>query len=433
MIKRAALPTLALALTAVSINPAFANLTAEDVQYQISKAAILAENSPVNVRVEPGGHVVISRYRNVKANDNDCKIEAALIAKTLMEADPSISLISIYFFGKTAQSPVRQIDITTGDIKAFGSGATDKAQFLSSLQIKFPNLDPQQRIASALQGVQPSINRKFDIVIARDTIKVNTVLPAETDSRNAKLEALRVAERVKASYQGAPKKIVVQFNDPDSAEDRVISFDPAAMKELEINLTKVFEPISMVVTEHVQNELVAGPGVMQEARADAIGEIGELQKKKVSCGELIQQFTDIEQQVKNGADENQITTLLGKLVGQIHDKQKELKDAQAVASKKVAKAPEPTGPAAPMPTSWPNRRILSNIFGEIPDKGRIQADPDGYLNELMHRMNPSVAKTPDARQYKVALLQYFAMSLQQMGRPEQTQRVLRQLAQVQSH
>src|SRR5277367_711987 len=74
------------------------NLSKPEIITAIDKAKILAPGTSVNADVYRD-QVSISTYRNSRANDDDCKIEAAMIAKTVLDLAPKeISRIMVYFF-----------------------------------------------------------------------------------------------------------------------------------------------------------------------------------------------------------------------------------------------------------------------------------------------------------------------------------------------
>ncbi|MBP6595100.1 MAG: hypothetical protein KA255_18900 [Candidatus Obscuribacter sp.] len=77
-------------LLALTLTPTPAwSVTANDIISAIDKGKILAPSIRVNAQVRPDV-VYVSTYKNLKANDRDCKIEAVLLAKTVMDLAPEI-------------------------------------------------------------------------------------------------------------------------------------------------------------------------------------------------------------------------------------------------------------------------------------------------------------------------------------------------------
>jgi hypothetical protein len=115
--------------------PAMAAITAEEVVKVVEKAKILTSEYKVTASVG-GGEARINTYRNPKASDKDCKIDAVLIAKEVMQADPSaITRVSVRFYDTTNISRYREVVVRQGDVKAFGSRQMSPDALLSSIEI----------------------------------------------------------------------------------------------------------------------------------------------------------------------------------------------------------------------------------------------------------------------------------------------------------
>ena len=78
---------------------------------------------------------LVSAKRNPKDSDNDCKINAVLFAKSLMDAYPSQVLRVKVLLFDFEKSKYNQIVIRKGDVAAFQSGSLSKDALLSSIEI----------------------------------------------------------------------------------------------------------------------------------------------------------------------------------------------------------------------------------------------------------------------------------------------------------
>jgi hypothetical protein len=78
---------------------------------------------------------LISAKRGPKDTDSDCKINAVMFAKTLMDAYPDQVLRVKLLLFDFEKSKYNQIVIRKGDVSAFGSGSLSKDALLGSIEI----------------------------------------------------------------------------------------------------------------------------------------------------------------------------------------------------------------------------------------------------------------------------------------------------------
>lgn len=111
----------------------------EKIATIIEKSNILGEGYKVSAAIN-GNEAIISTYRNKesKAQDQDCKIEAALIAKELMITnDFGIRRVKVNFYEPAMVGQVREVTVSYAEVKAFAAGAIEQKDFLDSLGITF--------------------------------------------------------------------------------------------------------------------------------------------------------------------------------------------------------------------------------------------------------------------------------------------------------
>lgn len=122
---------------ALSVAPAaWALLSDAEAVTLIEKARIVTPDSQVQARVG-AGEVAVSLYRNPKANDKDCKIDAILMAKALMDADPKgISTVKVRFYDPANRSSYREVNVGLGVVKAFAQRRVSTDELLSSVVIE---------------------------------------------------------------------------------------------------------------------------------------------------------------------------------------------------------------------------------------------------------------------------------------------------------
>ena len=114
--------------------PAYA-ATPANLAKDIQDARVLAPGTRVRVRIDKD-KALVSTFRNQKANDKDCKIEAVLIGKTIFDKQENgVNSITVYFYDATNPSKYKSITVSKGDVAAFGTGQVSKSELLSSIQI----------------------------------------------------------------------------------------------------------------------------------------------------------------------------------------------------------------------------------------------------------------------------------------------------------
>jgi hypothetical protein len=113
-------------------------LTGPDVVRIVRQAKILNPSLELNAQVS-GTVINISTYLNPKANDNDCKIDAVLIAKTLFDSYPPNSFgdvrVSFYETTDPSRTAYRTVIVRTGDLEVFAKNAITKESLLASITV----------------------------------------------------------------------------------------------------------------------------------------------------------------------------------------------------------------------------------------------------------------------------------------------------------
>ncbi len=79
---------------------------------------------------------VVATQRNPKATDKDCKIDAVLIAKTLMDTFTGDVLRVKVLFSDYDKQTVSTIKVSKGDVESYGNGTMKQVEFLESLEIE---------------------------------------------------------------------------------------------------------------------------------------------------------------------------------------------------------------------------------------------------------------------------------------------------------
>lgn len=111
-----------------------AEITTTELVTLLRDAKIVSQSSRLTVSIS-GREVTVMTRRGAKLNDDDCKINSVLMAKTVMAAYPVISRVKVLFAVEGSDS-CDQVVVRTGDVKSFDSGTVTEEQLLSSLELE---------------------------------------------------------------------------------------------------------------------------------------------------------------------------------------------------------------------------------------------------------------------------------------------------------
>ncbi|HEY9776243.1 MAG TPA: hypothetical protein V6C81_20945 [Planktothrix sp.] len=109
--------------------------TAEALTAAVRADKDVEQYQPLRISLN-GSEADVFTVVNVKAAnvDRDCRIDAALIAKTITKADSSITIVRVRFFEEKTNN-YHEVEVHLGDVAAFTSGAINEEQLLKSLKI----------------------------------------------------------------------------------------------------------------------------------------------------------------------------------------------------------------------------------------------------------------------------------------------------------
>lgn len=381
--------------------PASAAITGADVVSAIDKSKILDASIRVNAQVTPGV-VYVSTYKNPKANDKDCKIEAVLLAKTVMELDATVPRVEIRFYNQNALSKYKKISVSAGDVKAFASGTMSEEQLISSLVLsEEETTDPGARLSSHLQENE-YVRKKKEVSSRIDGKKiiVSTGLDPALDDVYLKLEALKLAKQGIEAVPEGIEVVEVTFYDGSSAlENRVIAYKKEEILALNDSVGKVLETseLKTVKAESLTaaaldvQKYVVKDGKLKSEREELLKRIRALNDAGVGYGKTVPElFVEIENNVDK-LDEAPLKDklrALSDLVGKFEENLKKAKDikpsAGAASSASSGTPAANVGPhVAPRIVGGPGMENLESL---------ILANPDAFLADNARKL---AARSPN--------------------------------------
>lgn len=110
--------------------------TSQSVINDIRAAKILSKDLSDSLAVRiVGSEITVSAYVNPHSSDQDCKIDAVLIAKELVSKYRSVKFVKVIFSNINEPSKYRSIVVRAGDIDLYGSGALSKVNLLKMINV----------------------------------------------------------------------------------------------------------------------------------------------------------------------------------------------------------------------------------------------------------------------------------------------------------
>ncbi|MBS2007263.1 MAG: hypothetical protein JST01_09495 [Cyanobacteria bacterium SZAS TMP-1] len=429
LVRTVALLTLGGVCNAWSV-PAMAAVSAGELVSAVEKAKILATGTRVSAAIN-GSEAYVSTFKNARATDNDCKIEAVLIAKTAMDLAPNdITRATVYFYSTANINKRKYVTVTAGDVKAFGSGQLGQEQLLSSLTVKDEEVsDPAAKLSSYLQQRETlRSKRSFTTSMSGQTMTVAAEIDAGTSERDLKYEAFKIAEKALEAGGSQANKVVVSFADPVSRGTvQQISFETSQLKSIDSSIQSALNAIqiSAIASRIDVQALSTADGDEKESRDKLLASIKGLDKQGVGVTPFLKPFFDIEAMAA-GDNNPQLKPAITRLSTAIAEQEarsksaKDFKPTGAASTKAEAKPPE--GGDEPVSTKKTKSSRWVSGSSAMTD-GEILTDVDKAIDAQANTMGGVAAAE---KNQKFAMVLYHAYEvLQANNRTADAQRIMR--------
>ncbi|MBS2008682.1 MAG: hypothetical protein JST01_16660 [Cyanobacteria bacterium SZAS TMP-1] len=381
------------ALAAISI-------TDSDVVNAIEKAKILAPTIRLNAKVG-ADEVIIATYKNPKAADKDCKIEAVFIAKTVMDLAPGeVPRVTVYFYSSTSLSNYKEVTVTAGDVKAFASGSLSQDELMASVKVTEGTIsDPKRRLEEYMSEAGSRRRNKITTVIKGDDVMVTTGRDTGLTERNLKFEAMKMAEQAFEAAPAEAKNVVVTFEDlAEHRQNEVITFGRkelqsleevigGALKDVKVEVVKVEKGGSGSSTAPVAGgkidleKVAIKDGPLKAERENLLERLKGLTKAGVGFGtKPTDDLMEIEAKVDSDTEEalKEKISKLSELIGKFEENLKGAKEHKAVGPSKAAGSGAGAGASAAA-----GGALKGGSSGNIDDMKRmVLSNPDAYINSM---------------------------------------------------
>jgi hypothetical protein len=335
--------------------------------------------------------------------------------------------VTIYFYNRSDLGHYKEVGLSAGDIKAFGSGQIDREAFLSSVALSDRSVEDVAKISNYIQAAAARRERPVQVDFQNGKVDVATQIESWVSDRDVRYEALRLADKaIDASPQGMVKTITISFSDPaNQAPTRQVTITPDKVADLDAQLASTLSPIAVTQVGREVINLSAGPGALQERRQKALDRIKALQKDGVNVKAFMDLFVTIEQQAPLN-DPARIEADLGRLESSLNDMEANRKALKEKNSQTDKSSSADTGPKAPIVgPPYENRRC----FGyDAVDTILILRNPDGYA-EMLKRKVPG--PFPEENNGFYHAMRFFAQTLRQNNKIAEAEKYDRIVQEIQ--
>jgi len=424
-----------------------------DLVDAIEKAEIIPKGSPITA-AQDHEQAVVSTFKNKRANDNDCKIDAVLIARALMDGFPEqVTRVTVYFYNTTL-SKYKEVAVSAGDVKAFASGAESKDQLLSSLTIRESQVtDSGSKLARYLDSSTTlRSNRPIQTRVNGNLLEITSTIEPWVGERDLKLEAIRIADRASEVSSPTVRKIRISFIDTANPNKiRQIDMDVQALTSLQNNIQTLLQPVQIAEVKAGSSsyqDVVAGKeqgpskvdvqtleaiaGYMQDERGKLVEKIRALDKLGVGVVPFVDSFLAIEETVKNG-EENKATDMISRLTAVLEEQEKTHKLAQEFKPEPVKKTNAPPPAATPSQTQVDTGPSIDGPADFGPHiAANLLANHKMWMAYYAHRWNRK-GHTPEDFPNYLKLVQFCGVTLRKANRIAEAEVYEKQAVEIQKH
>lgn len=240
-----------------------------------------------------GNDVTVQTWTNPKSKDpeRDERINAVLISKKILDAFPdAVKLCKIRYFDRQDHKKYREFTVVPGVVKSFGAGILTETDLLNTLPLLMAGGDASPTSAAGTKSESSDH--------AGTSSANSSGAPAGTNSSGT---------QTSGSSSSAPKNAIASATVPGS--------------------TAAVVPVAKPVPLDPNNISSALPGIEQAKRAKLLKHILELEKKGVKSPLARQMFVTIEEQVRDG-HENEARTSIQRLSSSIESMEKNYQKAK---------------------------------------------------------------------------------------------------------
>lgn len=107
--------------------------TGENVEEAVRRAQVIKKDFPVHAVIS-GREATILTRRHPKATDDDLRIDAVLITKSVLDSFDTIGTVQVLFRDEDSSSG-KSVEVTAGDIKTYANGTIDPKKFLATIAV----------------------------------------------------------------------------------------------------------------------------------------------------------------------------------------------------------------------------------------------------------------------------------------------------------
>jgi len=350
----------------------------EALKAAILKSKLLDPTIELVTTTDPANadHILVSTFLHSSATDGDCKIDALLIGKAVMESAPDVTRVTVTFFSTADFSTYKQVSVKSTDIKAFEGGAVNKELLLKNLEVQLgQTADSPSNLTALLR--QTSLVKGLQVAVAGKLIELSAQVDLSRSELDAKLEALQLAQNALAAAPEGITKVNVKLQDAyEPSRVKQISFETAQLESMAGELQTALAGIA-ITAGATSVEVVAGP--FQDERQKLHSRIDALQKGGVGVQSFLALFKFIEANVPKN-DQAVLRGNIDRLSNALDDQEKTMAAVKNRPSQ-LKKEPEKVAIATNFVSGKKHADYTTLVDMEF-DENRARGEPDRYAQEL---------------------------------------------------
>jgi len=240
----------------ISSTACFAAIPTESqIRGELSKSNYLPASTRITVATDAkqSDAMTIAMFAQQDANEKDCKIDALLIGKTVMElSGGDVTKVTVYFYSLT-MSTYKAVSVRNLDVRAFAAGGVNKDELLKSLDLTLGKVgDNPQQVERFLQEKRFA-SGNISAAITADELQINSSSINTSTDTNAKIDALQLALTVLPVVRAGIHKITVNFADSQS-QRKSITFTVDDLKSMSTQVQTVLAPMVVTTSDVEENK-----------------------------------------------------------------------------------------------------------------------------------------------------------------------------------
>jgi len=403
--------------------------SSDAVKAAIVKSKLLDPGIELVMAADPThpDRILVSTFLHGSATDRDCKFDAFLIGKAVMESAPDIHLVTVSFVSTADLSTYKQVSVKSTDVQVFENGQVNKESLLKSLEVQVgQTADSPSNLTALLR--QTSLVKGLQVAVAGKLVELSVQVDLSRSQLDTKLEALQLAQNALAAAPEGMTSVKVSLQDAyEPGKIKQISFDKLQLQSMAHELQSALAKVAIEVGAPSAGTTTVCEGEYKQQRQKLLASIKDLEKKGVGVQAFMGFFKSIEMIVGNDKL-NRLESKIKSLQTAVDEQEKTI---AAVKNRQSQLKNAPEKVAAPVTAAPAVARNGTTMVGDLEfDFNRAGSEPDRYAQELeQHFMSQKPITSQHATFFAIGLMR-ISQTLTQNGKTADAERFRKRAVEV---